>query len=117
MFIVCFKADFTIPCSQWQWSFSHKSTILSSSCLFLFFILNTKSIKNPAITPITNFIDNILIIVITGTCSDSNIGNISSDVDKYTAIKVPNVITLAAYKLVADTENPHCGNIPSIPPY
>ena len=64
-----------------------------------------------------HFIDNILIIVITGTCSDSNIGNISSDVDKYTAIKVPNVITLAAYKLLADTENPHCGNIPSIPPY
>ena len=27
-----------------------------------------------------------------------------------------NVITLPAYKLVADTENPHCGNIPTIAP-
>ena len=31
-------------------------------------------------------------------------------------INVPNVITLAEYKLVADTENPHCGNIPTIAP-
>ena len=51
-------------------------------------------------------------IVIAGTASDMNIGSISSDVDKYTAINVPSVITLPAYKLVADTENPHCGNIP-----
>ena len=31
IFIVCLNADFTIPCSQWQWSFSHKSIIFSSS--------------------------------------------------------------------------------------
>ena len=55
-------------------------------------------------------------IVVIGTDSVSNIGNISSDVAKYTDINVPNVIILAAYKLVADTENPHCGNIPTIAP-
>ena len=31
MLNVCFNADLTIPCSQWQCSFSHKSTIFSSS--------------------------------------------------------------------------------------
>ena len=50
------------------------------------------------------------------TASDMNIGSISSDVDKYTAISVPNVITRPAYKFVADTENPHCGNAPNILP-
>ena len=55
-------------------------------------------------------------MVVIGTASDKKIGNISSEVERYTAINVPNVITLAAYKLVAETENPHCGNIPSIPP-
>ena len=35
--------------------------------------------------------------MITGeTASDMNIGSISSEVDKYTAISVPNVITLPA---------------------
>ena len=32
------------------------------------------------------------------------------------AINVPNVIILPAYKLAAIAENPHCGNIPNIPP-
>ena len=43
-------------------------------------------------------------------------GIISSDVDKYTAISVPKLITLAAYKFVADAENPHCGIIPTADP-
>ena len=66
-----------------------------------------KSIIIPAIIPITNLIANILIMIIGETASDIKIGNISSHVDKYTAISVPNVITLPAYKLVAETENPH----------
>ena len=94
MFNVCFKADFIIPCSQWQWSFSQKSTIFCSSSFLL--VLITKSIKNPAIIPINNFIPSIDNIVVIGTASDINIGNISSDVDRYTAINVPSVITLAA---------------------
>ncbi len=95
IFSVCFKADLKIPCSQSQCSFSHKSIIFCSSP-FLFFILKIKSIINPAITPITNFIPNIASIVVIGTASDNKIGNISSDVERYTAINVPNVITLAA---------------------
>ena len=78
--------------------------------------LATKSIINPANTPITNFIPKIVNIVDTGIVSEINIGNISSDVVKYTEISVPSVITLAEYKFVADTENPHCGTIPTIPP-
>ncbi len=76
----------------------------------------TTSIIKPAIIPIINFIPNIFKIIIGDTASDINIGNISSDVDKYTAISVPNVITRPAYKFVAETEKPHCGNIPSILP-
>ena len=44
-----------------------------------------------------------------------NIGIISSDVDKYTAINVPIDINLDEYKLVAEAENPHCGKIPNKP--
>ena len=44
------------------------------------------------------------------------IGSISSEVDKNIAIKVPNVITLPAYKLEAAAENPHCGNTPKMLP-
>ena len=116
IFIVCFKDDFKIPCSQWQCSFSHKSIIFSSSTFPLFFNLITKSIAKPATIPITNFIPNIFAITPISTPSDINIGNISSDVDRYTAINVPSVITLAAYRFVAETENPHCGTIPKIPP-
>ena len=116
MLTVCLVADFTIPCSQSQCSFSHKSTIFSSSSFPLFFSLITKSIINPAIIPINNFIPKIFNITQIETPSDINIGNISSEVDKYTAIKVPNVMTLAEYRLVADTENPHCGNTPKTLP-
>lgn len=55
-------------------------------------------------------------MIIGETASDINIGSISSEVDKYTAISVPNVITLPAYKFVADTEKPHCGNTPNMLP-
>ena len=65
------------------------------------------SITNPYIIPITNFIASIVIITLIGAALDISIGNISSDVDKYTEIKVPKVIILAAYRLVATTENPH----------
>ena len=65
------------------------------------------SITNPYIIPIANFIASIVIITLIGAALDISIGNISSDVDKYTEIKVPKVIILAAYRLVAATENPH----------
>ena len=63
-----------------------------------------------------NLIPRTLKIISIGTASDKKIGNISSEVDKYTAIKVPSVITLAAYKLVAETENTHSGKTPKILP-
>ena len=59
-------------------------------------ILIIKSIIVPAIIPTNNFIPKIFKITIGETASDINIGIISSDVDKYTAINVPNVITLPA---------------------
>ena len=97
-------------------SASFSSIFSLSSFLFLaillFTICVTKSIKIPAIIPTINFIPNIFNIIIGETASDINIGSISSDVDKYTAISVPNVITRPAYKFVADTEKPHCGNAP-----
>ena len=55
-------------------------------------------------------------IRLTPACSEINTGNISSDVERYIAIRVPNVITLPAYRLDAAAENPHCGNTPSIAP-
>ena len=79
-------------------------------------LFSTKSIMNPAIIPITNFIASIFKIVITGICADINIGNISSDVVKYIDINVPKVTILPIYKFVAITENPHCGNNPNTPP-
>ena len=78
--------------------------------------LITKSTRKPAIIPINNFTPKIFKIIIGETDSEIKIGSISSEVDKYTAINVPNVITLAAYKLVADTEKPHCGKIPKTLP-
>ena len=45
------------------------------------------------------------------------IGNISSEVDRYTAIKVPTVITRPAKRLDAAAENPHCGITPRSPPH
>ena len=66
--------------------------------------------------PITNFIAKIFANIINDIFSDKNIGIISSDVDKYTAISVPKLITLAEYKFVADAEKPHCGITPTIPP-
>ena len=41
---------------------------------------------------------------------------VSSEVAKYTAIKHPRVIILLEYKLLAITENPHCGIIEAIAP-
>ena len=52
-----------------------------------------------------------------GIDSEMKIGIISSEVDKYTAIKVPNDINLEEYKFVAEAENPHCGTIPNNSPY
>ena len=55
-------------------------------------------------------------MVVIGAPSDNNIGIISSEVARYTEIKVPSVIILVAYKFVAATEKPHCGIVPSKPP-
>lgn len=96
MLTVCFIADFIKLFSQWQCSFSHKSIILSSSALFLFFSLITKSIIKPYIIPSTNFTASIPSISPIGAASDISIGSISSDVERYTEINVPSVITLAA---------------------
>ena len=89
IFMVCFSADFKmLPSSQWQWSSSHRCSISISfsssvfSCFFLCIILITKSIANPAIIPITNFIANIFIIIIGETASEISIGIISSEVVK-----------------------------------
>ena len=116
MFTVCFIAEVKIPSSQWQCSFSHISSIFSFSSLFFTTVFIIKSIINPEIIPIVNFIPKIVNIVLAGTASVNNIGSISSDVARYTEINVPNVITLPAYKLVADTEKPHWGKIPTIAP-
>ena len=43
-----------------------------------------------------SILERIFNIIIGETASEINIGNISSDVDKYTAINVPNVITRPA---------------------
>ena len=117
--IVCFNADLNIPCSQSQWSCSHICPTASSGSTFLFFpvALITKSIMKPAIIPTTNLIASILKIKLAGAASEINIGSISSEVDKNTAINVPIVIILPAYKLAAAAEKPHCGNIPIIPPH
>ena len=115
--IECFKEDFNIlPSSQWQCSCSHTSPIFSSSNLFLEVRRITKSIINPAIIPIISLIVSIFNITLNGTTSDINIGSISSDLDRNIAIKVPKVIILPAYKFETIAENPHCGNIPNIPP-
>ena len=74
------------------------------------------SIINPYTIPIVNFIASIVIITLIGAALDISIGNISSEVDKYTEIRVPKVIIFAAYRLVAATEKPHCGNIPKALP-
>ena len=66
--------------------------------------------------PTIIFINMTLKITTIEAFSESNIGNISSDVDKYIAINVPKEITLVAYKLVAATEKPHWGKAPTIPP-
>ena len=57
-----------------------------------------------------------MIIVRTGTASDINIGNISSDVDKNTATRAPAVIIPPEYRLDAAAEKPHCGTTPIKPP-
>lgn len=48
--------------------------------------------------------------------SEIIIGNISSDVDKNTAISVPGVNIPPANSPAAAAENPHCGMIPISPP-
>ena len=58
-------------------------------------------------TAITSLIPNIERIILTSTASEINIGNISSEVDKNTAINVPKVIILAEYRLEAAAEKPH----------
>ena len=67
--------------------------------------LKIRSTTNPQKTPKANFISNIFTIILIGIASEINIGIISSDVDKYTAINVPIDINLDEYRLVADAEN------------
>ena len=86
-------------------------------CFFIINFLKIKSTKNPQNTPKISFIPRISNIKLTGIASEINIGIISSDVDKYTAINVPIDINLDEYKLVAEAENPHCGKIPNNPSY
>ena len=75
-----------------------------------------KSAIAPAITA------NIAFTVISNNITfklpllDNNIGIASSDVDMNTAINVPAVIILPAYKFDAATENPHWGTPPSTAP-
>ena len=77
--IECFKEDFNmLPSSQWQCSCSHISPILSSSCdLFLEVKRITKSIIKPAIIPIISLIPNIFNIILIGTASDINRGDVN----------------------------------------
>ena len=70
-------------------------------------LLYIKSINNPNIIPIPAFNNKIVIIEVNGTCSDKKIGNISSEVDKYTAINVPIDIIFATYKFDAEALKPH----------
>ena len=81
--------DLITPWSQSQSSISQKSFISSFS-----FFLKIKSITKPNTKPHKNLVTSILIINTTETLWLINIGNISSEVDKYTDINVPNVITL-----------------------
>ena len=51
-----------------------------------------------------------------GTCSASNSGSISSEVERNTATNVPKVTTRPAYSVAAIAEKPHCGTMPSNEP-
>lgn len=84
--------------------------------LSCFLLLRMMSIIIPYSIPKNIFIINIFIINIIGTFSDIIIISISSLVDRYIDIKVPNVIILVIYRLVAITEKPHCGIAPSMEP-
>lgn len=86
IWIVCFIEDFIIPSSQWQCSCSHKLCMSSDFCSFF---LNAKSIKRPAIIPITIFIATISRINPRFVPFEISIGSISSDVDRYIDISVP----------------------------
>ena len=66
--------------------------------------------------PRTIFVTMIAIMVFGATCSEMNIGSISSDVERNTAISVPTEITPPAKRLDAAAENPHWGSIPAAPP-
>ena len=55
-------------------------------------------------------------MVAAGTCSERRMGSISSEVDRYTAISVPTVMTRPAYRDEAPAEKPHWGNAPSRDP-
>ena len=52
---------------------------------------------------------SIFPIVPAPTDDERNIGSISSEVERKTAIRVPAVITPPEYRLAAAAENPHCG--------
>ena len=56
-------------------------------------------------------------IVAAGTALEIMIGNISSEVERYTAIRVPTVSTRPEKRLEAAAENPHCGITPRSPPH
>ena len=76
----------------------------------------TKSMIIPATIPVAAFASKIRKISETGRPSEIMIGNISSDVDKNTAISVPGVNIPPANSPAAAAENPHCGMIPISPP-
>ena len=76
----------------------------------------TKSMTVPATIPAAAFASKMRKMVETGNPSEIMIGNISSDVDKNTAINVPGVKIPPANNPAAAAENPHCGMIPISPP-
>ena len=76
----------------------------------------TPSTRKPMIRPMSSFAPSIFKMTMGSTCSAMKMGSISSEVERNTAISVPNVITRPAYSVAAAAENPHWGNTPSTAP-
>ena len=70
----------------------------------------------PVTSAISAFEAKSIAMVCTGTCSASNSGSISSEVERNTATNVPKVTTRPAYSVAAIAEKPHCGTMPSSEP-
>ena len=70
----------------------------------------------PVTSAISAFEAKSIAMVCTGTCSASNSGSISSEVERKTATSVPSVTTRPAYSVAAIAENPHCGTMPNNDP-